>query len=598
MNRFDFVTWIVLGVMLGVLTSQATAENSENSKLRQLFSDYHEQYLILFPLEATSFGDPRYNDQLTIDISEDFLAKEKQFYQQTLQRLEAIQGDAIDDTLRLSAEILRYELQIRLASFAFKAERIPFTQFDGLPLSFAQMGSGAGTHPFKSVKDYDNWLKRVEAFTVWSRVAIDRFREGMADDFVLPKILVERMVGQLLDKTIVAHDPKQSLFFKPIEKIPSSFSEADRNRLTELYVKAIQEHAMPSYRRLGEFLRDEYMSKTRSTSGIDALPNGRDYYRYCVRSWTTTSLTPDEIFLMGESEVARIRKEMELVRQQMRFDGDLKEFFADLRTDPQYKPFTTAEGVLEFFRAIQAKLEPKLKEAFSTRPKTPFEIRRTESFREKTASAEYMPGTADGSRPGVFYVPIPDAKEFNITSGMESLFLHEALPGHHYQISLQQENESLPKFARFLWYGAYGEGWALYCESIGRELGLYTDPKQRIGALGDEMHRAIRLVVDVGLHWKGWTREQAITFMMANEPLSEEGTIAEIERYMAYPGQALSYKIGQLKILELRKDCERRLSNRFNLAAFHDELLRDGGMPLDILDRRIKRWEPGLSQKE
>jgi uncharacterized protein (DUF885 family) len=598
MNRFDFAAWMVFGVMLGAIASQAAAESPEASKLRQLFSDYHEQFLILFPLEATSFGDPRYNDQLSIDISEDFLARERQFYQQTLQRLEAIPIDAVDDTLRLSAEILKYELQIRLASFAFKAERIPFTQFDGLPLSFAQMGSGAGTHPFKSVKDYDDWLQRVEAFTIWSRVAIERFREGIADGFVLPKILVERMVGQLLDKSIVADDPKQSLFFKPIEQMPSSFAESDRLRLMDLYVKAILEHAMPAYRRLGEFLRDEYMPKTRLTSGVGVLPNGQDYYRYCVRYWTTTSLTPDEIFSMGESEVARIRNEMEWVRQQMRFEGDLKEFFKDLRTDPQYKPFTNPEGVLAFFRSIQAKLEPRLKEAFSNRPKTPFEIRRTESFREKTASAEYMPGTADGSRPGVFYVPIPDAQEFNITSGMESLFLHEAIPGHHYQISLQQENESLPRFARFLWYGAYGEGWALYCESIGQELGLYTDPKQRIGALGDEMHRAIRLVVDVGLHWKDWSREQAIEFMMANEPLSEEGTIAEIERYMAYPGQALSYKIGQLKISELRKDCERRLGKRFNLAAFHDEILRNGGMPLDILDRRIKRWEPMLSQKE
>ncbi len=303
-------------------------------------------------------------------------------------------------------------------------------------------------------------------------------------------------------------------------------------------------------------------------------------------------MSPDEIYDVGEKEVARIRAEMEDVKAEMGFGGKLSDFFQHLRTDPKFKPFQNPDEILQFFNAIRKKLEPKLAECFLNHPKTAFEIRRTESFREKTASAEYMPGAADGSRPGVFYCPIPDATQFNITSGMESLFLHEALPGHHYQISLQQENQALPQFARFLWYGAYGEGWALYCESIGKEMGLYDDPKQRMGALGDEMHRAIRLVVDVGLHWKGWTREQAIEYMMANEPLSEEGTIAEIERYMAYPAQALSYKIGQLKITELRRDCEQRLGPDFSVAAFHNEVLRNGGMPLAILERRLKAWKP------
>ena len=590
--RNDDSFWLIFCLLFGMCTTYVTASDASDSTLRQLFADYHEEYLILFPLEATSFGDSRYNNQLQIDISEDFIAKKKQFYLRTLAKLDAIDLKQTKESLQLSAEILVYELKTRLAALPFKAERIPFTQFDGLPLSFAQMGSGAGTHPFKSLKDYDDWLMRLEAFSIWSKVAVERFREGIRENYVLPKILVERMIAQLLDKSIVAENPKQSLFFKPMERMPSAFSNRDRERLIEAYTNAINEHAMPAYRRLGEFLRDEYLEKARTTSGISDLPNGKEHYQYCVRYWTTTSLTPDEIFARGESEVARIRSEMESVRLQMRFDGDLTAFFEDLRTDPQYKPFKNAEEILAFFGSIKAKLEPALDKHFLNKPKTPFEIRRTESFREKTASAEYMPGNADGSRPGVFYIPIPDPLEFNITSGMESLFLHEALPGHHYQISLQQENETLPQFARFLWYGAYGEGWALYCESIGRELGLYSDPKQRIGALGDEMHRAIRLVVDVGLHWKGWTREQAIEFMMANEPLSEEGTIAEIERYMAYPGQALSYKIGQLKITELRRDCEQRLGSRFSLATFHDELLRNGGMPLDILERRIKAWSP------
>jgi uncharacterized protein (DUF885 family) len=281
---------------------------------------------------------------------------------------------------------------------------------------------------------------------------------------------------------------------------------------------------------------------------------------------------------------------MERVKQQMGYQGDLASFFAFLRDDPQFLIFKTPNEVIDAFASIRSKIEPKLGSMFKNRPKTAFEIRRTESFRENTASAEYMPGTADGSRAGIFYTPIPDAAKFNVTSGMESLFLHEAIPGHHYQISLQQENEKLPKFARILWYGAYGEGWALYCESLGKELGLYTDPRQYIGALNDEMHRAIRLVVDPGMHWRGWTRERAIKYMMDNESMTEGAATAEIERYMAVPAQALSYKIGSLKIRELRTRFEQQLGERFSLAEFHDEILKQGGMPLSILERRLNAW--------
>ena len=566
--------------------------NAEERKLEQLFEDYYQQYLILFPLEATNFGDSRYNDQLQLSISADFLAKEQNFYQQTLQRLGAIDLHQVSDTPHLMAEILQYELQTRLAKFSFRFERIPFQQFDGLPLTFAQLGSGASSQPFKTVKDYENWLKRIDAFTAWCQVAISRFREGMEEDYVLPDVLVKKMVDQMLDKTIVTDDPTQSLFYQPIAKLPAGFSPEDKVRLTAAYRQAIQEQLIPVYRQLGEFLRDEYLPRARQSTGIVALEGGREQYQYWVGNWTTTKLTPDEIFELGEQEVARITAEMEQVKLQMGYgDKPLAEFFEFLRSDPQFKPFDSPDEILDFFRGLQAKLAPALAREFLEKPKTPFEIRRTEAFREKTASAEYMPGSADGSRPGIFYCPIPDAKQYNITSGMESLFLHEALPGHHYQVSLQQENQQLPKFARFLWYGAYGEGWALYCESLGEELGLYTDPQQKIGALGDEMHRAIRLVVDVGMHWKGWTREQALDYMMAHEPISNDAAVAEIERYMAYTAQALSYKIGQLTIRQLRRSCEQRLGDNFSLPAFHDQVLRNGCMPLSLLERRLHAWD-------
>ena len=347
---------------------------------------------------------------------------------------------------------------------------------------------------------------------------------------------------------------------------------------------------LPAYQRLSSFLETEYLPKARVTTGINAIPGGDSIYRYLIRYWTTTNKTPEEIYNTGLSEVARIRNEMTRIKDSVGFKGDLKAFFEYMKTDKRFMPYKKPDEVLAAFKAIQQRIEPNLKKMFGRTPKTAFEIRQTEAFRAASASAEYQQGTPDGKRPGIFYVPILDATTFNTTSGMESLFLHEAIPGHHYQISLQQENEALPKFQRFAWYGAMGEGWALYTESLGKELGLYTDPYQYMGALGDEIHRAIRLVVDVAMHTKGMTREQAIKYMTDNEAISEEGATAEIERYMAIPAQALSYKVGAMKIRELRNKYGQQLGSKFSLAAFHDELLKDGVMPLDVLERKMDAW--------
>ena len=290
----------------------------------------------------------------------------------------------------------------------------------------------------------------------------------------------------------------------------------------------------------------------------------------------------------------RIRTEIEKTKQAVGFQGDLKAFFEHMRTDKKFMPYHTPAEVLAAFETIHKKMEPALKTMFGRVPKTPFEIRQTEAFRAASASAEYFQGSEDGTRPGIFYVPILDATKFNTTSGMESLFLHEAIPGHHYQVSLQQENSQLPKFRRFGGNSAYAEGWALYTESLGKELGLYTDPYQYMGALGDEIHRAIRLVVDAGMHSKNMTREEAIKYMMDNEPISEQGAVAEIERYMAIPAQALSYKIGALKIREIRERLSNELGPKFKLSNFHDEILKDGNMPLDVMESKMNRWAKGL----
>ena len=595
-NLLNLVSFVFV-VCIAAQSIALGQENKRETYLRNLFEQYHERRLILFPVDATMQGDARYNDRLAITSSPDHVAQRKYFFQDALAQLKAApEGIATAET-ELAAEILNYELTNQLEGLTFDVERIPTHQFDGLHLLFPQLGSASGSQPFKSVKDYENWLGRIEDFDVWVNASIDAFRRGAAEGYVLPKILAERMVTQMLDPTLTTDDPATNLFYAPIRNLPANFSAADKERLTKAYTAAIKTQIIPAYRRFGEYLRDEYLAKTRTTSGIGSLPHGAEQYAYWVKTWTTTDMTPDEIFATGEKEVARIRGEMVKVQKELKIEGTLEQFFNVVREDPRFTPYKNAEEILQAFREIQAKIEPHVDTLFLSRPKTPFEIRRTESFREATASAEYMPGSADGSRPGIFYLPIPEPAKFNITSGMDSLFAHEAIPGHHYQVSLQQENERLPKFLRFIWYGAYGEGWALYCESIGKEIGLYEEPEQYLGALSDEMHRAIRLVVDVGIHHKGWTRERAIEYMMANEPISEQGAVAEIERYMAMPGQALAYKIGALQIRKWRSQYETQLGDKFKLAEFHDQLLRDGGMPLSIMEKKLAKWAEQVKQR-
>jgi uncharacterized protein (DUF885 family) len=562
--------------------------SKDPSTINKVFDDYYEERMKLFPLEATANGDNRYNNLLRIDFTDGYRDTLKRFYNSYLDKVKEYDRDKLNENDRISYDIFKREMEISIENFNFPDNYMPLNQFWSLPLTMGQLGSGQGNQPFKTTVDYENWISRVNTFPAWADSAIVYLRKGMAAGIVLPAALVKKTIPQL--KAMETVDATSSLFYGPVNKIPAGFAAADKNRFRESYSKAIKEHLIPSYLKLANFLQEEYLPKARSTTGILALPGGRERYHYLIRYWTTTDKTPEEIFQIGESEVERIQSEMEKIRQQTGFKGELKAFFEFMKTDKQFMPFKSEEQVLKSFRAIQQRIDPNLKKMFGRTPKTGFEVRQTEAFRAASASAEYNQGSPDGSRPGIFYVPIIDARTFNITSGMESLFLHEAIPGHHYQISLQQENDSLPKFRRFSWYGAYGEGWALYCESLGKELGLYTDPYQYMGALGDEIHRAIRLVVDVGMHEKNWTREQAIKYMMDNEAISEQGAVAEIERYMVIPAQALSYKIGALKIRELRNRYEKQLGNKFSLAAFHDEFLKDGCMPLDVVERKMDEW--------
>lgn len=558
--------------------------------LDSITANYYEQYLKLYPLDATAQGDERYNDQLPINIDKDFISGEITFYNSVQNQLKKVDYKSLNDQDKTVYDVLDYTLKDKIERYAYHPEYIPFTQFSGLPLDFPLLGSGQGNQPFKTEKDYSDWLKRTENFPAWMDAAIENFREGITNQYVLPKKLVVKMVTQMNAEEITTSDFSKNIFYGPINNFPKNFTAAQREKFTKEFKTMITKRIIPSYTKMGSFLQTEYLPKARTTDGINGLPKGNDIYAYFAKSWTTTTKTPNEINQIGLEQVAMLRNEMEKVKQQVGFSGSLEEFLIHLKSDPKAMPYKTDVEVIKVFNAVLTKITPKLKTMFKVTPKTPFEIRQTEKFRENTASAEYMPGTPDGKRPGIFYIPLPDPTKFNVTSGMESLFLHEAIPGHHYQISLQQENVQLPKFMRFGWFGAYGEGWAHYCETLGPELGLYTDPYQKMGYLSDQMLRAVRLVVDTGLHTGKMNREEAIAYFLKNISYDEQGATAEVERYMATPGQALSYKIGALKIRELRDLYQKNLGSKFKLAKFHDEVLNQGCLPLDVLDRKMENW--------
>ena len=559
-------------------------------ELDSIASNYYEQYLKLYPLEATAQGDLRYNDQLPINIDKDFISGEISFYNSVQNQLKKVDYKNLSDDQKTVYDVLDYTLKDKIERYAYHPEYIPFTQFGGLPLDFPLLGSGQGSQPFKTEKDYDDWLKRAEKFPDWMDTAIENFRTGIANNYVLPKKLVVKMIPQMKADEIITTNFDKNIFYGPIKNFPKSFNAAQKDKFTVLYKDMITKKIIPTYSKMGNFLETEYLPKARNTDGINALPKGNEIYTYYAKSWTTTGKTPEEINKIGLEQVAMLRNEMEKVKQQVGFNGTLEQFISHVKEDPKAMPYKTNKEVLAAFNGILTKITPKLKTMFSITPKTPFEIRQTEKFREASASAEYVVGTPDGKRPGIFYIPLPNPEKFNVTSGMESLFLHEAIPGHHYQISLQQENTKLPKFMRFGWFGAYGEGWALYCESLGKEFGLYTDPYQKMGSLSDAMLRAVRLVVDTGIHTGKMTREEAIAYFLNNIAYDEAGATAEIERYMAMPGQALSYKIGALKIRELRDKYQKELGSKFSLAKFHDEVLNQGCLPLDVLERKMDNW--------
>jgi len=579
---------------------QEDSKTSAAHSIATIFEEYYQFKDRINPIEATKGGNFQYNDYIANYISDTYQRDLISEYTTFLERLAQIDSTQLSEADLLSMKVMQWDCEVKLEGLQNPLvittspiynlpsfELTPLIQVQSLHLYVAQLGAGGSVHPFKTIKDYEDWLKRLDDYIAFLDTSIANMKEGMSKNIVLPKVLTEKTIVQL--EEFITRPVDSHLFYRPIQQMPEAIAQSDRDRLSELYKNLIESRLRPKYIELKQFLVEEYLPVCRTTSGIGALPNGEETYNYLIKLHTTTNLTADEIHTLGKREVARILEEMEEAKNQIGFKGDIKAFFEFIRNSPEQMPFLEPQGVIDNFNQIKERINDKLDKVFELKPKADFVVRRTEAFREASASAEYVPGTKDASRPGIFYVPIPNVSKYNKFAD-EALFLHEAIPGHHYQLSLQQENNTLPEFLHPESLGVFVEGWALYAESLGKELGLYDDPIQYFGMLSMEMHRAIRLVVDTGMHSKGWTREQAIQYSLDHEAESEASIISEIERYMATPGQALSYKMGQITIRALRTQAEDRLGAQFDVRAFHSQVLNSGSLPLVLLERKIENW--------
>jgi uncharacterized protein (DUF885 family) len=590
-------------VFLATLLSFAGAHAATNegstrvARLNTLYAEFWEENLKLNPITATFAGDPRYNGELPNILSADYENQTRVFHRKYLDRARAIGTDGLTGQDRLSYDIFTLNRQSALEQLEFPDRLLPIDQFSNFANSFAQFGSGTSGQPFATVKDYDDWLKRAAQGPVIFDQAIANMREGAKRGIVQPRVLMEKVLPQL--DANIGDVVEKSIFWGPIDKMPTEFSAADRERLTTAYRVMIKDQLMPAYKRLRVYIADEYLPKTRDTFGMAALPDGAAWYASKVHDNTTHSMNPAQIHQIGLDEVARIQDGMRAVAKDLGYTQstktlpELKAFFEWMKArDDMY--FSSREELLGAYQKFHDDVDPRLPAYFNLRPKTNYEVRLVEPFREASASSgSYQGPSIDGKRGGLFYVNAYDLKA-RPKWALSSLSLHEAAPGHHFQISLQRELGNLPMFRRFSSDTAYIEGWGLYAEYLGYEMGIYKDPVARFGALDAELWRAIRLVTDTGIHSKGWTRQQTIDYMLANSPSEMTRAVSETERFAAIPGQALAYKIGQLKIVELRQRAEKALGPKFDVKAFHDEVLKDGAIPLDVLDAKIDRWIASL----
>ncbi len=550
--------------------------------LNQLLQEQWEYTLKNSPETATVLGDLRYNNRWT-ELSKNQIEKDKKTTQNFLKRFEAIDSTGFSATDQLNKDLMIYQLKETLKNYDLKLYEMPFNQMWGLHLQFPGFISSI---PFDNAKQYQDYISRLKQIPLILDQGIQLAKQGQKDGLMPPKYLIEKVAKQI--NSITAPAGKDSVFASPLKQFPKNISKADQERLSRELLQAIDQNVRPAYQKLGMFIQKDYLPYGRQHEGIWSLPNGDELYRFYVENNTTTSESPEIIHQLGLKEVARIEAEMLKIAKAQGFN-DLKSFQQSLKTNPAVFP-KSREEILEIYRGYIAQMQPELPKLFGLLPKNKVEVLPVEQYREKEAAgAEYHQGTPDGSRPGQVYVNTGDFSERSKIS-MEATAYHEAIPGHHMQIDIAQNLPNLPMFRKQPNHTAYIEGWALYAEQLGKDVGFYKDPLSDYGRLSSELFRACRLVVDTGVHYKKWTRQQMIDFMREHSALDEPDIQAETDRYIAIPAQALAYKMGQLKILELRELAKQELGDRFDIKAFHDMILNAGTLPLNILDARIKNW--------
>jgi len=578
----------IAALLVLVVFAPIAAAQEASRTLARIFETYAQDYLRLNPHEATLRGERRYNAVLADGISAEFLAAERALAQRYLGALDALDIATLNATQRNSVATLRFNLELarerHATGFAAKQALMPLNQFKGLHLELAQLGSGSGVQPFATAADHEAWLARAAQWPHWVDIAIANMRRGIAEGVVLPRVIAERVLPQL--EAHIVDDPRESVFWGPVTRLaPGTGRDALQPRYHALITKAI----VPGYRKLHGFMRDEYLPAARDSVGRSALPDGANWYALDIRANTTLALDADTIHRTGLAQVALLHREFGKMRERMGFAGTLPEFFEHLRTSKTYL-HPSAEAALEAYRAVKIDVASQLPTLFGRIPKADYEVRPVEAFRAASAAGgSYQRPDAAGTRPGVFYLNTHDLTRIPTYETM-TLSLHEAAPGHHFQVAIATEPQQLPDFQRFGYITAFGEGWALYAETLGQDMGVFDDPLQYVGFLHSRLFRANRLVVDTGLHARGWTRGQAIAYFLENSPMSEADATAEVDRYIAWPGQALAYMTGALEIERLRERAGQELGERFDLREFHDEVLGDGIIPLPVLQAKIERW--------
>lgn len=557
------------------------------SQLNRIYDEYWDASMRLNPLQATFQGDTRFNDQLPNFLSSASRQQSHDFMVEWLGKVEKVGADGLQGQDLLSYEIFLRDAHVSLAGEQYPTWMMPINQYYNLSSIIAVLGSGAGAQPFRTVEDYENWSRRSLGIPALFDQAIVNMREGMAAGVVQPRTLMEKVLPQL--DAVIKPTAEESLFWGPIRNLPENFSAEDKARLTAEYKRMIEYRIMPAYRSLRGFIATEYMPATRRTDGMGALPNGQAWYAYNVASSTTPARTPAEIHALGEQEVKDLQARITSVMKDTKIRGSMQKNFNAMRSDRQFV-FKDANALLARYRETGQRVEAVLPRMFNQRPKAALEIKAVEPERALTASAaSYQPGSGDGQQPGVLYVntsDLPSRKRWSITMQ----YLHEGIPGHHFQLGAQQELAGLPRFRRLGGDVAYVEGWGLYAESLGEELGLYNDAYDHLGYLQTTLLRTVRLVADTGLNAAGWTRQQAVDYMVDNADISATDAASEVERFMALPGQTLALRVGEIKIKLLRDKARAALGERFDVREFHHEILKDGSMPLDILEAKIDRW--------